>query len=562
MYILGISSYYHDSAAALLRNGKVICAFEEERFTRIKHDNGFPLNAINFCLKYANITISDISYIAYYEKPLLKFERILETFIETYPKSFAPFVKSIPEWLSYKIKPKETIMKLTGFKGKILYIPHHFSHASVSYFPSPFRRSAILTIDGVGEYETTSLWLGNKNEITPLRTIKFPHSLGLLYSTLTSFLGFKVNNDEYKVMGLAAYGKPIYVNDLRKIIDLKKDGSFKLNLKYFSFRESFQMWSKRLEELFGKPRKFGEKLTKRDRDLAASLQLITEEIYFAILNYLYDLTKTRDLCLSGGVALNSLANGKIYTNTPFKKIYIFGAAGDSGGAVGAALYTHHRIIKGKRGRRGVDNLYLGSEYNDVEIENVLIARRLRYKKFNSTDKLCKFVAEKLAKNKIVGWFQGRMEFGPRALGSRSILASPKARKMKDEVNKIKKREKFRPFACSILQDKIQELFLVPEKKHYSPFMNFCFKVKPEKSELIAAVVHKDQTCRVQTVNKNNGLYFDLVKEFYRLTNVPCVLNTSFNLNKEPIVEKPEQAIDDFINTDMDYLAIGNYLLTK
>lgn len=561
MYIIGISSYYHDSAAVLIKDGKVICATEEERFTRVKHDNGFPINSIKFCLKFANINISDVRYIAYYEKPLLKFERILETFIETYPKSLIPFVKSIPEWLSYKIKPIETIKRQVGFKGEIFYIPHHLSHAAVSFFPSPFKKSAILTVDGVGEYETTGLWSGDNNTIKPLKTLNFPHSLGLLYSTFTSFTGFRVNNDEYKVMGLAAYGKPIYANKIYKLIDLNKDGSFKLNLEYFSFRESFQMWSKKFEGLFGSPGKYGEALRQRNRDLAASLQAVTEEIYFKILNHLYEITEIKNLCIGGGVALNSLANGKIFEKTPFERIYNFGAAGDSGASLGAALYSYHGIL-GLKKRKEIRNLSLGSLCSDKEIQEVLKRKKVKYMKCRDEEELTGKAALLLRQNKIIGWFQGRMEFGPRALGNRSILANPMQRKMKDEINKIKKRENFRPFAGSILQERVHEYLEVPEKKHYSPFMNFCFKVKTEKSKFIAAIVHKDKTCRVQTVSKDNGLYYDLVKEFYKLTGIPFILNTSFNLNKEPIVERPEQAIDDFVNTRMDYLVIGDYILMK
>src|SRR3989344_566337 len=475
MYILGLSSYYHDSAAALIKNGKVICAAEEERFTRVKHDNSFPINAINFCLKYADINISQINKMAYYEKPLLKFERILETFVETYPKSFLTFIKGIPEWLDYKIKVEKTIKQKTGYKGKIYYIPHHLSHASVAFLSSPFKKAAILTIDGVGDYPTTQLWIGEGTKITPLKVINFPHSLGLLYSTFTSFLGFKVNNDEYKVMGLAAYGRPRYVDRIRKTIDLKEDGSFSLNLKYFSFRESFKMWSSKFEEEFGKPRSFDGKIKKRER---------------------------------------------------------------------------------------IKDLYVGGSYNDIEIEDELIKASVKYKKYKTYDKLLKKVASELKKNKIIGWFNGRMELGPRALGARSILANPKNRYMKDKVNKIKRREAFTPFSRSVLQDKVSELFEVPEKNHYSPFMNFCFKVKKDKQYLISAIVHEDKTCRIQTVNKDNGLYYELIKEFYRLTGISCILNTSFNLNKEPIVENPKQAIEDFIETEIDYLILGNYVVRK
>ncbi len=567
MIILGISAYYHDSAACLIKDGEVIVAIEEERFTRIKHDNSFPSRAINFCLEYYRSTIKEIDYVAYYEKPLLKFERILETFIATWPRSLTPFLKGIPEWIDYKIKIEYTIRKKLNFKGKIFFIPHHLSHAAISFFPSPFKEAAILTIDGVGEYQTTGLWYGKKYDIIPLKLINFPHSVGLLYSTFTAFLGFKINEDEYKVMGLAAYGKPVYLKKIYSIIDSKNDGSFRLNLDYFSFRESFRMWSKEFEDLFGKPRKPEEKINQKHADLAASIQKVTEEIYFKILNYLYLLTKVDNLCLSGGVALNALANGKIYQKTPFKNVYIFGAAGDSGAAVGAGLYTYFNVLKHYISRRKtVTHLYFGSEYSDDEIEVVLKEykkeNKLKYKKLNKENQLITTTARLLKQGRIVGWFQGRMEFGPRALGSRSILARPYPKIMKDRVNEIKKREKFRPFAGSILQEKVYEYFNVPQENHWSPFMTFCFQVKKEKRSEIAAIVHADGSCRIQTVNNDSGLYYDLIKKFYSLTGIPCLLNTSFNLKGEPIVETPKQAIEDFLKTKMDYLVIGDFLLYK
>ncbi len=565
MHILGISAYYHDSAAAIIRDGTIICAAEEERFTRIKHDNNFPYKAIGFCLSYLRLKMGDIDYVAYYEKPLLKFERILETFIQTYPFSLRPFLKAIPEWLDYKIKIEYTIRKKLGYKGKIYFIPHHLSHASAAFYPSPFREAAILTVDGVGEYQTTGLWYGKGNKIHPLKSINFPHSLGLLYSTFTAFLGFKVNDDEYKVMGLAAYGKPRYIDKIYRLINMKDDGSFNLDMSYFSFREDFQMWNEKFERLFGKPRHPTDQVTTRDRNIAASIQKITEEIYFKILNYLYFLTKSKNLCLSGGVALNALANGKIYWNTPFKKIYIFGAAGDSGNAVGAGLYVYHSILK-KDGPYKVrpykiSNLYLGSSYSNFETEKVLKQYNLKYKKLNE-DELVHKTARLLAQNYIIGWFQERMEFGPRALGSRSLLANPKPRYMKEKVNVIKIREQFRPFAGSVLQEYVSDYFEVPEKNHWSPFMTSCFQVKKEKRKELAAIVHFDNTCRIQTVSKENGLYYKLIKKFYGITKTPCILNTSLNLKGEPIVENPQQAIEDFIKTKMDYLVIGSYLMKR
>lgn len=560
MYILGISAYYHDSAAVLLKDGLVITAIEEERFTRKKHDNTFPYQAINWCLKSNNITINDITYIAYYEKPLLKFERIIETFVQTYPRSLPPFLKAIPEWFGDKIKVQNTIKKI-GYKGKILYVPHHLSHASSTFFPSPFNESAILTIDGVGEYQTTGLWYGKGNIIKSLYSIDFPHSIGLLYSAFTAFLGFQVNNDEYKMMGLSAYGKPKYKNEVYKVINIKKDGSFNLNLKFFSFRESFQMWSEDFEKIFGPPRDKDEEFTQRHKDIAASIQSVVEEIYIKILNHLYSITHSVNVCISGGVGLNSLANGLIYKKTPFKNVYIFGPAGDSAAAVGAALYVYHSYLKNTN-RYHINNLYLGNTYSNSQIEALLKKNKLHYKKVTDNELLTQ-TATLLANNYVIGWFQGQMEFGPRALGSRSILANPQQKNMKEKVNIIKMREQFRPFAASVLQDKVDELFEVPEPNHESPFMNFVFQVKPEARKKIAAIVHADNTCRIQTVSqKMNPLYYKLISQFNELTGIPCVLNTSFNTKVEPIVENPQQAIEDFKKTAMDYLVIGNFIVTK
>jgi carbamoyltransferase len=569
MVILGISAYYHDSAACLIKDGNILVAVEEERFTRIKHDNSFPYQAIDFCLNNQGLKPQDIDYVAYYEKPLLKFERILETFVDTYPLSLHPFLKGMPEWLDYKIKVEATIRKL-GFKNQIFFVPHHFSHAAASFYPSPFEKSAILTVDGVGEWQTTGLWKGENNKIKPLKFLNFPHSLGLLYSAFTAFLGFKVNEDEYKVMGLAAYGKPTFVNRIHSVVDIKNDGSFRFNLKYFGFRESFSMFNRQFIKLFGSARNSKDKITKKHQDIAASIQIVTEEIYFKMLNYLYSITKTENLCLSGGVALNALANGKIYERTPFKKVYIFGAAGDSGAAVGAGLFAYHSVIPTKVGysplgeiqtkRQIINNLYLGSQYSNDQIEQSLKKYKLNYKKFTNENELIDKTAKLLAQGKIIGWFQGRCEFGPRALGNRSILCRPNPRNMKTKMNLIKLREQFRPFAGSILQEKVHKYFKIPKKNHWSPFMTFCFQVKNEKKQDLAAIVHPDGTCRIQTVSKINGRYFLLIKKFYQLTGLPCILNTSFNLQGEPIVETPEQAISDFLKTKMDYLVIEDFLI--
>lgn len=561
MKILGISAFYHDSAATLIEDGVIVTAIEEERFSRIKHDNSFPFKAIEFCLKSNKITIKDIDHIAYYEKPLLKFERILETFVSTYPFSLKPFLKSIPEWLGEKIKIENIFRKKLGFKGKVYFIPHHLSHASAGFLTSPYKKAAVLTIDGVGDVPTTGIWMGDGSKVTELGQIDFPHSIGLFYSTWTAFLGFRVNSDEFKVMGLAAYGKPIYKEGIKKMINQNEDGSFKLDLSYFAFRESFRMWGDKFEKEFGKARKPSDPVLRKHKDLAASLQAVTEDVYFKILQNLYNKTKCPYLCISGGVALNSLANGKIYKNTKFKKIHIFGPAGDSGASTGAALYVYTNILKKDR-KPAPKNLYLGSDHNNEHIKLILDDNKLKYKIIENEDKLIEKVAQTLSKNKVVGWFQGKMEFGPRALGNRSIIANPCLRSMKDTVNRIKNREAFRPFAGSVLQEHVHELFEVPENNHYSPFMNFCFQVRKDAVHKIASIVHEDNTCRIQTVNSDNGTYYKLIKRFYELTGIPCILNSSFNLSFEPIIEDPNQAIYDFKNSTMDLLVIGNFLIER
>lgn len=565
MYILGISAYYHDSAAVLVKNGRVVCAIEEERFTRIKHDNAFPIHAIRWCLKKGHITIDQIDVISYYEKPLLKFERTLDMFIQTWPKSLMSFVRNMPELLGEKLSVEHTIRKKLGFKKKIVFVPHHLSHAAAAYYSSPFQSSAVLTIDGVGEYQSTALWHVKNGAFELLKDIYFPHSLGLFYSTCAAYLGFKVNEDEYKLMGLAAYGKANYLSRLKKVIDVKDDGSFRLNMKYFSFRESTQMWSKQFERLMGKPRGTHEKITDKHADIARSVQTLTEEVYTRILRHLYTLTGEKNICISGGVALNALANGLIHTQTSFKSSHIFGPAGDSGGALGAALFCHFKRSrensKPYNSHLPITSLSLGSDYSDAQIEKALKKHKLSYTKLSEKE-LINQAAQALADGKIIGWFQGRCELGPRALGNRSILCRPSPRLMKTKVNVIKIREQFRPFAGSILQNHVHDYFEVPMYSLYAPFMNFCFTVRPKKRKELAAIVHKDNTCRIQTVNQSNGLYHKLIKRFYALTGTPCVLNTSFNLKGEPIVETPEQAIDDFVKTPLSVLYIGQYQVSK
>lgn len=564
MIILGISAFYHDSAAALIVNGNVIAALEEERFTRIKHDNHFPIMAITRLLQITNYTIDDVDIVAYYEKPLLKFERLLDTFVTTYPRALKPFLKSIPDWLGSKISVEQTIRNKLHFTKQIMFVPHHLSHAASSFFTSSFSHAAILTIDGVGEYETTGLWSATNNKITHLAYINFPHSIGLLYSTITAFLGFKINEDEYKVMGLAAYGKPTYEKQIRHLIDAKPDGSFHLNSRYFGFETSFCMWNKRFEKLFGSPRKPHDTVEKRHKDIAASIQKVTEEILIAMLNQLAGLTKEKNLCMSGGVALNALANGKLYKHTPFKNIHILGSASDSGTAIGAALFVYYNFFESSTHHHKIlSSLALGTSSSNDDIERILLQYpRLTYQKITNEKILIRKATTMLANKKIIGWFQGPMEFGPRALGNRSILAATNPRSMKTKMNIIKHREQFRPFAGSALQETIHKYFDVPQKNHTSPFMNFCFKVKKHKQQALAAIVHQDESCRIQTVSPVNGLYYRLIKTYAKKTHIDCIMNTSFNLQGEPIVETPRQAIEDFLKTPMDYLFINDFFIQK
>lgn len=562
MTILGISAFYHDSAAALFVDGTLVSAIEEERFSRVKHDNQFPFRAIRHCLESVGLTIDDVDVVAYYEKPLRKFERLLETFVVTYPFALRPFLRAIPEWIGEKINVPDIIRKKVGFTKQICFVPHHLSHAAAAYYSSPFDTSAVLSIDGVGEYQTTGLWKGKNGVLTQLAHMDFPHSVGLLYSTFTAYLGFKVNEDEYKVMGLSAYGSPKYVNDVHRLIDIKPDGSFRLNMKYFSYREGFRMFNAAFISLFGAPRVPGGKTEQRHRDIAASIQTVVEELLFSMVNHLYALTRSKNLCVGGGVALNALANGKLYAKTPFRNIHIFGAAGDSGAAMGAALYVHEQ--SGNRADwRSTSSLYTGSSYSNEQTESVLARYpKLRCKKYDDEGRLLKVVAAMLKQGKTVGWFWGACEFGPRALGARSILSKPSPRTMKDTMNTIKRREEFRPFAGSVLQEHVHEYFHTPEKRYYSPFMNVCLVVREEKRNELAAIVHADNTCRIQTVNADNGRYYRLIKEFYRQTGTPCILNTSFNVMGEPIVEHPRQAIEDYLHSKMDVLVINDVLIYK
>lgn len=558
--ILGISCYCHDAAASLVVNGEVVAATEEERFTRNKHDNSFPENAAQYCLKEAEISAQELDYVSFYEKPLVKLERILQTFVETFPWSYRFFYRSIPEWINKKIRIRSQIRDKLGFEGDILFADHHLSHASGAFFPSPFDQAAIITVDGAGEWTTTGLYEGKGNEITPLKTIDFPHSLGLLYSTITSFLGFMVNNDEYKVMGLAAYGQPEYESFFKdELIDIKQDGSFKLNLDYFSYRSRSQMWSDKLEEVLGEPREREAELTQRDKNLAATLQKITEDIMLKTTNHIYELTSQDNLCMAGGVALNSLCNGKIRRETPFDKVWIQPAATDAGSALGSALYTYNQLLDNKSDCE-MDQVFLGPEYSNKEIEQVLQEEEADYDRLDRKE-LLTTTAKLLAQGQVVGWFQGRLEWGPRALGNRCILADPRREEMKDIVNnKVKHREEFRPFAPSVLEGKADEYF---DCDYQSPFMLFVFNVHEDKRDVIPAVTHVDGTSRIQTVSRDqNRLYYDLIDQFEKETRVPVLLNTSFNVRGEPIVRTPAQAWKDFQRTGIDVLVAGNFIVGK
>ncbi|MDD5085757.1 MAG: carbamoyltransferase, partial [Candidatus Omnitrophica bacterium] len=546
MNILGISCFYHDAAAAILQGGKIIAAAQEERFTRKKHDSDFPENAINYCLKEAGISVGDLDCVAFYDKPLIKFERILYTYFATFPKSFRSFLKSMPLWLHQKLWITHEIREKLKFKGPLYFTEHHESHAASCFLVSPFERAAIITADGVGEWATTSCGIGEGKHVKILKEIRFPHSLGLLYSAFTYYLGFRVNSAEYKVMGLAPYGKPEYYDlILQELVELKDDGSFKLNMKYFAYDYGLTMTNWRFDRLFGSPpRKAEGPVEERHENIAASIQKVTEEIMLRMARSLYEETKCENLCMAGGVALNCTANGRILRETPFKDIWIQPAAGDAGGAVGACAFAYHSIL-GKERAHPFEHAYLGPAFSDEDVEVFLKSRDIRYMRFDRPA-LAKRVAEILARGKVIGWFEGRMEFGPRALGSRSILADARDPKAKDIVNaKIKFRESFRPFAPSVLAENCEEYF---EQRIPSPYMLF---TAPVKKRVIPAVTHVDGTARLQTVRReDNPSYYDTINAFYKLTGCPVILNTSFNLRGEPIVHTPEEAYTCFMRSEL------------
>jgi len=586
MNILGISAFYHDSAACLVQDGEIIAAAQEERFTRKKHDNSFPENAVEFCLKKAGITVKDIDIVSFYDKPFIKFERILLSHLQYAPKGFLSFIKAIPLWMKKKLWIKELIRDNLKYEGKIIFPEHHLSHASSAFFSSSFAEAAFLTIDGVGEWTTTSFGTGRDNSLEIKAEMRFPHSLGLLYSAFTYYTGFKVNSGEYKLMGLAPYGEPKYkALILEKLIDLKEDGSFRLNMKYFNYCAGLTMTNKNFNELFGgKPRKSESQITPREMDLARSVQEVTEEIMLRMVRHVSRETKSKNLCLAGGVALNCVGNGRILRETSFENVWVQPAAGDAGGALGAALYGWYQYLGNSRKVKNKKDFqkgsYLGPEFSNKEIEKFLKDNKIAYAKLKK-DAIPDKVATLINEQNIIGWFQGAMEFGPRALGNRSILGDARSSKMQELMNlKIKFRESFRPFAPSVTEENVSDYFEIDRE---SPYMLLVAPVqksirkKMTKKEMelfgidklnikrseIPAVTHVDYSARIQTVSKRtNPKYHKLIAAFAQKYKCPVVINTSFNVRGEPIVCTPEDAYRCFMRTDMDYLAIGDYLLDK
>ena len=565
MYNLGISCYYHDSAAALLKDGHVIAAVEEERFSRKKFDDGYPKMAIDWCLNECAISPKQIDSVAFYDKPILKFERLLDNYIAVAPRGMYSFLDTIPKWLHKRLWIKNEIKNhLKDFKGNIIFPEHHMSHAAYAFYTSEFDESAILTIDGVGEWTTASFGIAKNNKIQLTNDIRWPHSLGLFYSAFTYFLGFKVNEGEYKLMGLSSYGKPKYYDLIKEnLIDVKNDGSIHLNMKYFAFTYDKVMTNENFAQLFGiPPRKEGQKTEQIHYDIGASAQKVLEDVMLKMVNHIYLKTKMKNLCMSGGVALNGVANYQILKNGPFDNVHIPPSPGDGGSAVGCAQYLYFvhnnkkRIIENNHSKLIQENVYVGPSYNDEDIIKFLDSNNIKYEKFEKQS-LLKKTAQLISTGNIVGWYQGKMEWGPRALGNRSILADPRNASMKDILNeKIKHRESFRPFAPSVLEEYASDFFDIDIP---SPYMLIVAKVK--KPEIIPAVTHVDGTGRLQTVsNDANPLYYDLINEFYKITGVPVIINTSMNVMGEPIVNTPEQAFQMIVKTDMDCLVMGNNLI--
>ena len=590
--ILGISSHYHDSAAALVASGNVLAAAQEERFTRIKHDPSFPIQAIEYCFDEAGICLEDLSQVVYYEKPYLKFDRLLETYLGFAPLGLRSFVNAMPNWLREKLHLSREIKKNLpgGWNNRIVFVSHHESHAASAFFPSPFDEAAILTMDGVGEWDTATIGEGSANRIEILRSLQFPDSLGLLYSAFTYFAGFKVNSGEYKLMGLAPYGKPIYKEIiLDKLLDLKSDGSFTMNMDYFAYCHGLTMTTEKFSKLFGgPPRKSESQITEREMNLASSIQAVTEEIVLRMASYARDLTGKKNLCLSGGVALNCVANGKLLDSGLFDRIWVQPASGDAGGALGCALFSHYQLLNQDRIPEETDSMrgsYLGPAFEEETIREFLEEEKAPYHFYENEDELLNFTAQKIADENIIGWFDGRMEFGPRALGNRSILGDARSEKMQVKMNvSIKFRESFRPFAPSVLKERVKDYFKMETE---SPYMLIVAPVKedirrkPNQEEVqsmksenllervaicrstVPAITHIDYSARVQTVSEaRNERYYRLIKRLEKITGCGLVVNTSFNIRGEPIVCTPQDAYRCFLCTDMDILVLGNFILVK
>ena len=585
MNILGISAFYHDSAACLVKDGKIIAAAQEERFTRKKHDAAFPKNAVEFCLQQGGINTSDLDYVGFYDKPFIKFERILETYLGIAPAGLRQYLSAMPIWLKDKLWTRTNIRKDLNYRGKVLFAEHHESHAASAFFPSPFQEAAILTMDGVGEWATSSIAKGKDNKIELLQELHFPHSLGLLYSAFTYYLGFKVNSGEYKVMGLAPYGEPKYVDLIRdRLIDLKQDGSFRMNMEYFDYMGGMAMTNDKFAKVFGHPARQSETdLGQKEMDIAASLQAVTEEIMLKMARHIRQLTGMKNLCLAGGVALNCVGNGKILQEKIFDNIWIQPAAGDAGGALGVAFSIWHQMLGNERTTNGKDSMrgsYLGPKFREDEIQSFLDAQGIPYKHYEGSE-LAPAVAKDLQAGKVVGLFQGAMEFGPRALGGRSIIGDPRNPKMQATMNlKIKYRESFRPFAPAVLAEKVQDWFEIDSE---SPYMLLVAGVREDKRiamneeqkklfgidllniprSQIPAITHVDYSARIQTVHaETNPMFYELIQEFEKSTQCPVLINTSFNVRGEPIVCTPEQAFRCFMRTEMDTLVLENFVLDK
>jgi len=586
MNILGISAFYHDSAACLVQDGKIIAAVQEERFTRKKHDFKFPKLGIEYCLKQGKISVDDLDYVVFYDKPLLKFDRILQTYLSTAPKGFNSYLQAIPLWLKEKLWIPNTIKNELNYKGKVLFTEHHQSHAASAFYPSPYSNSAILTIDGVGEWTTNSIGVGNGNNLELIKDIKFPHSIGLLYSAFTYYTGFKVNSGEYKVMGLAPYGEPKFVDLIYdNLIDLKEDGSYRLNMDYLSYMSGLRMTNHKFDDLFGAPRRSPEsEISQREMDLAKSIQVVVEDVMIKQANYVHKLTGSKNLCMAGGVALNCVGNGKLLKNSPFENIWIQPASGDAGGALGAALtcwygyLSNERVVDEKSDLQSFS--FLGPEYGDQEVVESLKEFNPVYTNY-SENEFYDQASDILASENVVGWFQDKMEFGPRALGNRSIIGDPRSKEMQSKMNlKIKYRESFRPFAPIVLRSKVSEYFDIDVD---SPYMLLVapiqesrrVKLNEDQSKLfgidklktirsdIPAVTHVDYSARVQTVDQEQNQKFGkLLESFYKKTKCPVLVNTSFNVRGEPIVCTPKDAYVCFMRTEMDYLIINNLIFKK